>query len=39
MDTPEQYVLYVKNSQDEVYVNTALEGFNMDYVEFKELTL
>lgn len=37
--TPEQYVLYVKNSQDEVYVNTALEGFNMDYVEFKEITL
>ena len=30
--TPEQYILFVENSQDEVYLNTALEGFNMDYV-------
>lgn len=29
---PEQYVLFVENTQDEVYVNTALSGFNMDYV-------
>lgn len=31
---PEQYVLYVKNTQDEVYVKTALENFNLDYVKF-----
>ena len=29
---PEQYVLFIENTQDEVYVNTALNGFNMDYV-------
>lgn len=29
---PEQYILYVKDTQDEVYVNTALTNFNMDYV-------
>lgn len=34
---PEQYVLYVKNTQDETYVKTALEDFNMDYVKFIEL--
>lgn len=31
---PEQYVLYVKNTQDETYVQTALENFNKDYVKF-----
>ena len=36
-ELPEQYVLYVKNTQDEVYVTTALDGFNMDYVKFVEL--
>lgn len=34
---PEQYVLYVKDTQDETYVTTALEDFNMDYVKFVEL--
>lgn len=33
-DSPEQYVLYVKNTQDSKYVDTALEGFNMEYVKF-----
>lgn len=31
---PEVYVLYVKNTQDETYVKTVLENFNMDYVKF-----
>lgn len=31
---PEQYVMYVKNTQDEVYCKTALENFNMEYVKF-----
>jgi len=31
---PEQYVLYVRDTQDETYVKTALEEFNMDYVQF-----
>jgi superfamily II DNA or RNA helicase len=31
---PEQYVLYIKNSQDEKYVETSLDGFNKDYVKF-----
>lgn len=34
---PEQYVMYVKGTQDEVYVKTALDNFNMDYVKFVEL--
>lgn len=34
---PEQYVLYVKNTQDQVYVNTAIENFNKDYIKFIEL--
>lgn len=34
---PEQYVMYVKDTQDETYVKTALDGFNMDYVKFIEL--
>ena len=29
---PEQYILFVENTQDEIYLNTALEGFNMNYV-------
>lgn len=32
--SPLQYVIYIKNTQDEVYVKSALEDFNMDYVEF-----
>ncbi len=36
-ELPEQYVLYVKDTQDETYVTTALEDFNMDYVKFVEL--
>lgn len=31
---PEQYVMYVLNSQDEVYCKTALENFNMEYIKF-----
>jgi len=31
---PEQYVMYVKNTQDEIYCKTALNDFNMDYVKF-----
>lgn len=31
---PEQYVLYVKDTQDEVYVETAIENFNKDFVKF-----
>lgn len=31
---PEQYVLYVKDTQDETYVKTAIENFNKDYVKF-----
>lgn len=31
---PEQYVLYVNNTQDETYVKTALTSFNMEYVKF-----
>ena len=31
---PEQYVLYVKNTQDETYVKTALTSFDMNYVKF-----
>ena len=31
---PTQYVLYVRNTQDENYVKTALEDFNLDYVRF-----
>jgi len=34
---PEQYVLYIKDTQDEVYVQTVLEGFNMNYVRFVNL--
>lgn len=34
---PEQYVLYVKNTQDETYVNTATENFNKDYIKFISL--
>lgn len=34
---PEQYVLFVKDTQDANYVTTALENFNMDYVKFVEL--
>jgi len=34
---PEQYVMYVKDTQDETYIKTALEDFNMDYVKFIEL--
>lgn len=33
-DSPEQYVLYVKNTQDSKYVETSLDGFNKDYVKF-----
>ena len=29
---PQQYVLYVENTQDSVYVITALENFNSEYV-------
>lgn len=29
---PEYYILYVKNTQDEVYLNTVLEEFNKEYV-------
>jgi len=32
--SPLQYVLYVKNTQDQVYVKNVLENFNMDYVKF-----
>jgi len=32
--TPLQYVLYIKDSQDVRYTETALEDFNMDYVKF-----
>ena len=31
---PTQYVLYIKDTQDVKYTQTALEDFNMDYVEF-----
>lgn len=34
---PEQYVLYIKNTQDETYIGTVLEEFNMEYVKFVEL--
>lgn len=33
---PEQYVLYVKDTQDANYVTTVLENFNKDYVKFIE---
>lgn len=26
--------MYVGNTQDETYVQTAIEGFNKDYVKF-----
>ena len=29
---PEFYILYVKNTQDETYLENALEGFNRDYI-------
>lgn len=31
---PLQYVMYVGDTQDETYVQTAIEGFNKDYVKF-----
>lgn len=31
---PEQYVMYVKGTQDETYIKTALSEFNMNYVQF-----
>lgn len=31
---PEQYVFYVKDTQDEIYVKTAIEGFNEEYIQF-----
>lgn len=34
---PEQYILYVKDTQDEVYVNTAIEDFNKEYIKFTTL--
>jgi superfamily II DNA or RNA helicase len=34
---PTQYVFYVKRTQDEVYVNTAIENFNKEYVNFTTL--
>ena len=37
---PECYILVVKNTQDEVYLNTALTGFNTDYLyKFSDLKL
>lgn len=34
---PEQYILVVSGTQDEVYVNTVLEDFNMEYVKYKSI--
>lgn len=37
---PECYILVVKNTQDEVYLNTALTGFNTNYLyKFDEKSL
>jgi len=30
---PEQYILYVEDTQDEVYITTALENFDLTYVK------
>jgi len=29
---PEQYVLFVENTQDETYISTMLGGFDSEYV-------
>lgn len=34
---PELYILYIKGTQDEQYIKTCLENFNMDYVKFVKL--
>lgn len=34
---PEQYVMYVKGTQDEVYVQTAIKDFNEKYIKFISL--
>jgi hypothetical protein len=34
---PELYIMYIKGTQDEQYLKTCLENFNMDYVTFKNL--
>jgi len=31
-ELPECYVLVVKDTQDEVYLNTVLEGFDTEYI-------
>lgn len=34
---PELYILYIKGTQDEQYIKTCLENFNMNYVKFVKL--
>lgn len=34
---PVQYILYVKNTQDEKYVYNVIENFNKDYIKFVDL--
>lgn len=34
---PEQYIMYVKNTQDEKYIKTALENINKEYINNIEI--
>jgi len=34
---PEQYIMYVKNTQDEVYIEKVLNNINKDYVNYTDI--
>jgi superfamily II DNA or RNA helicase len=36
-DSPICYILYLKDTQDEKYLNTAFKGFNKDYLYYTNI--